>query len=574
MLRSILVFVCILLSACAGSINPFLDTAASLMAEQPDSAYRVLSAIDKAEIRGERAKARYALLYTQAQDKNWIDVDNDSLIRIAVDYYKDHGENIDKAKAFYYSGVVYYNASDIDEAMKAFVNARIYAEKTDDQYLKGLIYSMIGDLYYSQYSFDEALQMYSSAIDAFASLGLDENRLLVLQSKGFAQVATGHSEAALKSLEEAEELAWKVDNPQAVMSILATLTSVAIKNDPATIHKLKARLFDFYRQYTGNVIPIDHYAVVGHLYRVDNKIDSAKYYYVKYFENNQNITFDNIGTLLVLSSLEYESKNYKKAYEYEKLYSLSSDSLNQVQRTNLIQSLERKYKTEYLQAQYETLQFKHKYEIASFILILFLIGIAITYIVIYYKRTIVRRNQQLAEYESYIGEVQAHYSELQDKYLSLTKNAHVQDERSQALFEVLGNRIQSLKQILEWASRYEKDPGKFYSQFKEHIKLASGKNRDLAEDVIAIANLTNDGIIDHLQTLYPSLSQHELCYCGFISLGFSHECIRIIYSHTNVYSIYTMRSKIRSKIGLVNNAISLEHHIESLMGKTEIEAAI
>lgn len=133
--------------------------------------------------------------------------------------------------------------------------------------------------------------------------------------------------------------------------------------------------------------------------------------------------------------------------------------------------------------------------------------------------------------------------------------------------------IQSLKQLLEWASKYERYPEKFYSRFKEHMKLAAGKNRDLAEDVIAIANLTNRSIIDHLHKLYPSLSQHELCYCGFISLGFSHECIRILYNHTNVYSIYTMRSKIRSKIGLINNAVSLESYIQYLIGNSGYEAA-
>lgn len=95
----------------------------------------------------------------------------------------------------------------------------------------------------------------------------------------------------------------------------------------------------------------------------------------------------------------------------------------------------------------------------------------------------------------------------------------------------------------------------------------------MAEDVIAIANLTNGGIIDRLRRFYPSLSQHELCYCGFISLGFSHECIRILYNHTNVYSIYTMRCKIRSKIGLINKVVSLESYIQNLIENSEDKAS-
>lgn len=455
MRRLFSIFFILFLISCSNSIGPALDNAASLMVERPDSAYKILSAIDRAEIRGKKAKARYALLYSQSLDKNWIDVDNDSLIRVAVDYYQNHGQDIDKAKTFYYSGLAYYNASDIDEAMKAFVKARIHVEKTDDQYLKGLIYSIIGDLYYSQLSFDEAMQMYSSAVNAFAAIGNERNLLLTLRRKGFILTLIGHDDEAIECLTQGERLAWKLNDPEMIMSTIAIQASMSIKKDSSTVRKCKSRLFDIYRRYVGNVIPVEHYAIVGHLYSVENKQDSAKYYYTKHFENNRKIAFDNIGTLLMLSSLEYKAKNYKKAYEYEKLYSSSSDSLNQVQRANLIQNLDRKYKTEYLQASYEALQSKSRYEILCFILALIIIGIVVRYIISYFRRTIEQRNQQLTEYESYMEEIQVHYSELRDQYSHLTMNVHVQNTRSQALFEVLGNRIQSLKQLLEWASKLE-----------------------------------------------------------------------------------------------------------------------
>lgn len=559
--------------SCSNSIDTTLDRAASLMIERPDSAYKILSAIDRTEIRGKRAEARYALLYAQSLDKNWIDVDNDSLIRVAVDYYRNHGKAIDKAKAFYYSGVVYYNASDIDEAMKAFVKARIYAEKTDDLYLKGLICSCIGNLYYTQLSFDEAIQMYSSAIDAFSAIDNKVNQLNIMVNKGLALAINHRDDEAITCLEQAEKIAWELEDTQMALKILGSLAGITLDIYPSKIYEIKSRLFDTYKRYTGNVISVEQYKNAGNIYLIENKIDSAKYYYTKYLDSNPEISYDNIGFFAILSSLENDAGNYKRAYEYERLYSSYADSLFRFQKDNLIQGLERKYKTEYLQASYEALQSKSRYEILCFILALIIIGIVVRYIISYFRRTIEQRNQQLTEYESYMEEIQVHYSELRDQYSHLTMNVHVQNTRSQALFEVLGNRIQSLKQLLEWASKYERNPEKFYSQFKDHIKLASGKNRDLAEDVIAIANLTNGGIIDHLHKLYPSLSQHELCYCGFLSLGFSHECIRILYNHTNVYSIYTMRSKIRSKIGLINNTISLESYIQNLTANSEDKAA-
>ena len=45
-----------------------------------------------------KQRADYALLLTQARDKNYLDsLQSDSLIKIAVDYYKDDGVKAGKA---------------------------------------------------------------------------------------------------------------------------------------------------------------------------------------------------------------------------------------------------------------------------------------------------------------------------------------------------------------------------------------------------------------------------------------------------------------------------------------------
>lgn len=83
-------------------VTQVLDRAETCMAERPDSSLYLLRTLDKRHISGSLRKARYALLYSQALDKNYIDVDNDSLIRVAVDYYKGHGTSHEKALAYFY----------------------------------------------------------------------------------------------------------------------------------------------------------------------------------------------------------------------------------------------------------------------------------------------------------------------------------------------------------------------------------------------------------------------------------------------------------------------------------------
>lgn len=544
-----------------------------LMTEAPDSVLTILNPVSLSDIRAPVLRAKYALLYSQALDKNYIDVDNDSLIRVAVDYFRHHGSFLDKAKAYYYYGVVHYNASDIESAMRSFVQASIYVEKTDDHNLKGLIYTTIGNLYYDQYSFDEAIIMYSKAVDAFTASGNKRNLLITLHSNGLSLVCLDQFEDAVAVLTRARELAVELNDTTTMLDIITALGIVNIKMDLDVpyLTRFKEGLFATYRKYTNNIVPQKHYPVLGMIYYKEDQIDSARYYCQSYLDESPDLNMSNIGIYVILSSAESLSNNYKKAFEYESSYSRYLDSMGSVQKNYLIQNLEKKYRTEYLQKSYEALQIKHRYEVLFLILIIALALLAVCAMVYYYNLNIERKNQRIAESESYIDEVRHHQIELEEKYTSITTNANLQDEKSQALFEILGNRIRSLQQILEWASKYEKNTDAFYNQVKEHIRLASGKNRELAEDVIAIANLSCHGIIDHLTTLYPTLSQHELSYCGFICLGFSPESIRILYNHTNIYSIYTMRSKIRNKLGVTNSSNNLETYILSLMKKLETE---
>ena len=61
----------------------------SFMEERPDSALTVLLGIDTTQLHSAEDKALYGLLYTQAEDKNYIDTSDDLKISSAVDYYKN-----------------------------------------------------------------------------------------------------------------------------------------------------------------------------------------------------------------------------------------------------------------------------------------------------------------------------------------------------------------------------------------------------------------------------------------------------------------------------------------------------
>ena len=85
--------------------NQLLDVESYIM-ERPDSALAVLESMDRSLLVTEADRARHALLNAMALDKNFIDVSDDSLARLAVDYYSKRGDRKYYARALFYLGYV------------------------------------------------------------------------------------------------------------------------------------------------------------------------------------------------------------------------------------------------------------------------------------------------------------------------------------------------------------------------------------------------------------------------------------------------------------------------------------
>ena len=103
--------------SCYQSHKKELDLAYALAKSNPDSALVFLNHIDQVKL-SEEDMAKYALTYYMAQDKSGLDVDNDSLIRIAYDWYGEHQDDSLYASSLYYMGK-YFLLNDSMEQAKA-----------------------------------------------------------------------------------------------------------------------------------------------------------------------------------------------------------------------------------------------------------------------------------------------------------------------------------------------------------------------------------------------------------------------------------------------------------------------
>jgi len=157
-------------------VTEALNRAEALMNEHPDSAWAVLNTLSPDEMGQKRTRAHYALLYTQAQDKTYRDETNDSLISIAVDYYRDTDDVRRKFLSYYYKGRVDFNAKDYLDATSCYMEAEQLADAVGDGYLTGLLYAELGRIYRLYYDYPKSLKAHQKAAECYERAGKIRHR--------------------------------------------------------------------------------------------------------------------------------------------------------------------------------------------------------------------------------------------------------------------------------------------------------------------------------------------------------------------------------------------------------------
>jgi len=151
--------------------SDLLRQAQSLVDTQPEKALLLIDSIFYPERSlSRREYMSYLVTRVQARHRNFLPIDEDTFIFIARDYFTRHNNDPQQtALALFYSGWVYEEQGNFENAMLHFQQAAEYAAKTDDINLKGLIQFNIGYLFQDAGLFFEALEEYKKVARLFAN---------------------------------------------------------------------------------------------------------------------------------------------------------------------------------------------------------------------------------------------------------------------------------------------------------------------------------------------------------------------------------------------------------------------
>lgn len=525
------------LFSCGSSrqIEQKLSTAAKLMRSEPDSSLRIIENIDPDRILGRHTRAKYALLYSAALDKNYVDADDDSLIRIAYRYYTNKicSDSV-KFLINYHYGRIHQNGDEYQEAMRYYLTAEKHALVAHKNYYLGLVYTRIGELYTEQMNFNGALEYYRNAYDAWKKLRNPE----------FMNNATLNIANIYSSLN---------DNDNAVKYYLLLLQAARQQGDTDMVIACLSNLGDIYvsegdypkalqavkeiERIAPNGMSIYQYRILIKVYYLQHKIDSARYYFNIASELAEDIRDD--AQLAFLSfQIELASGNSEEAANSINEYIWLSDSISRMVVSQSATAVEAKYYKE--QTAFESYRLKVR---TYFEYIVGLLIFAVVVSLIYYYRERMKRKQQ--QIERYMLAVES----IRDSKNSILEHLAAKEGQEVQLKELVMSRFEFLDQL--GRAFYERTNTKaqqeaIYKQVKNFfMNLAS--NPSTKKELEKIVNTVNDNIIDKLRTQFPKFKPADIDLLCYIYAGFSAQIISVI-TGDSVSNIYNRKSRLKARI--------------------------
>lgn len=268
------IFMSVSLSSCSSPSvkNQLLLCADSLMETYPDSALSILESITYPQKMPRADRALYALLLTQARHKNYIALEDDSLIKTAVDYYGDKKKSLRAAKAHYYWGAIYSEKGYASFAVEEYLTA-IRLMPVRNEFL-AMIYDNLAECYEEDRLYNVAIENYRAAYQILK--GKDEQ---TYPMRGIARVflLQNEKDSALYYYQQALDCALADQDSSLIGALYHDLVMVySEKKDYIQADKFVSKAILLQGQDAINTC-LSKAQIMLNL----NKLDSASYFFSK-----------------------------------------------------------------------------------------------------------------------------------------------------------------------------------------------------------------------------------------------------------------------------------------------------
>ena len=521
---TILFFVMLsVLVSCYQSHKRELDLAYTLAESKPDSALAFLNRINQGKLSDEDM-AKYALIYYMAQDKSGLDVDNDSLIRIAYDWYGEHQADSLYASSLYYMGKYFLLNDSMEQAKTCLEKSYSISDSLHNMNLKCLALDKLIEV-------EEQLAPYKALNYAKVLVKMYESMPNVsIYNKVAARLRLGENFFYVDSLQHALEEERKAYR-MAMKAGDSNLLSYVRQNLASTFEEMGEKdscLYYARSAYSCLLTFASAYISVDSLNQAFSLLNQAL---PKTAEDRYSVFY-------------FQSQAAMKAHDFKSAKSFSDSAyhyLEDMYRTAL--KGKAAYYTSFLKKESERAKTQGKAEMQQWVfslivLLCFIVVIFILYVYKSYKHQIKLRMEHERELLLQKQQMQEkiHQEELLHKEIQLS---------------VMRNYLQKKIDVVEKLNSLVPNEN-------THIVLSESDWDELEVFLDSVENL----FVKRLKQKHPNLSKTDLRLMMLLRLKLSQKALASIYC----VSEKAIKQKLflyKDKVGIKNEHFSLRNYIEN-----------
>ena len=529
---TILFFVMLsVLVSCYQSHKRELDLAYTLAESKPDSALAFLNRINQGKLSDEDM-AKYALIYYMAQDKSGLDVDNDSLIRIAYDWYGNHQADSLYASSLYYMGKCFLLNDSMEQAKACLEKSYSISDSLHNLSLKCLALDKLIEV-------EEQLAPYKALGYAKALVKMyDSMPNVSIYNKVAAHLSLGETFFSVDSLqqtleeeEKAYRLAKQVDD--------RNLLSYVRQNLASSFEEMGEKdSCLYYARQAYDLTAANRFSCLLTLASAYISVDSINQAFRLLKQATPKTAEDRYSVFYVQSQAAMKAQDYKSAKSF-------SDSayhyLEDMYRTALQGKAD--YYKSFLKKESERAKMQGKAEMQRWVfslmaILFFVVIIFVLYVYESYKKQVKLR----MEHER---EVHLQKQQMQDK-IHQEELSHKEVQLS-----VMRNYLQKKIDVVEKINSIAPNENK-------HIVLSESDWDELEVFLDSVENL----FVKRLKQKHPNLSKADLRLMMLLRLKLSQKALASIYC----ISEKAIKQKLflyKDKVGIKNEHFSLRNYIEN-----------
>lgn len=503
--------------------NKELDKADGLMQEMPDSALVLLQQWQRDNPHpSKRDEARHALLLSMALDKNYIDLQSDSIIDKAVRYYALR-KGRERMLAYYYQSRISQNCKLYSAAIVSIENAEKDARVLKDNLYMGLIYRNKATIFTETGNNSSAIECAQRSIGYFRQL----------QNSKYEQYERLSLATFYANDLNYDEALNAIDSIHIDSNDLNLIYQVTLRKANILWSKMipPREILSLYMSVPPRYYDILDFGHIATIYESLNKKDSADFWISQGYE--RPISEDWRATLdYQRARIEQMRGNYKNAYELMYHVTNFQDSLTRIRLTESVSSSQRDYFKKEMELETE----KARTNAMKLRLLIFISILAIAILVLFFMDRLRSSNAKLRESLAALHSSSESVEKLRKDNVMLAGS-------------LLSEKLLFLDKLsYDYChSDTEKLKDAIFEQYKGTIRSLKNEHQ-VFDEIEAILNKYYDGILDKFQEQFPQIRGEKLQMATLFFTKLPFRTIQILLKYHSVDSLKQAKNRLRKTI--------------------------